>query len=188
MIQTAWAAVAWRIPAMPARLFSVRRNSTPRGGKDSRQRWIALLQLRCSSFCLLFAQLSRPPSPVSVRWMFSAVTRISQLTFDISENFLLCISILSMQSMQCKFTHIVFFKLAWHINLTSGRYDVFWNAWNRLCIALKGNNTNTRPLEIPVGMVHGCIFKTNVLSIALSWSACNIKLRRSMEYRFSFLV
>lgn len=77
MVQTSWASVAWRIPAVPTCLFSLRRNSTPRGGKDYRQRWITLLQLHCSSFCLVFAQL------VSVTWMFSAIKQISQFTFEI---------------------------------------------------------------------------------------------------------
>ncbi len=46
--------------------------NTPRGKRLSSEMMIALLQLHCSSFSLLFAQLSHPPSMVSVRWMFSA--------------------------------------------------------------------------------------------------------------------
>lgn len=66
---------------MPTRLFSVCRNSTPRGGKAFCHRDESLYSsyaAALSVFCL-----RSPPSLVSVKWMFSAVTRISKFTFEI---------------------------------------------------------------------------------------------------------
>lgn len=50
-------------------------------------------------------------------------------------------------------------------NWTNEHYDVFCNVRNRVCIDIKGNNINTKPLKIQVVMVHGCIFKTKALWI-----------------------